>query len=75
GKTYIIRRECMLIAKVEGLWVRTHARILDKIGNDEKGKKIEVLFGALAMEEWGIHPVPEEERLDMTHYPKEFLEF
>jgi hypothetical protein len=31
--------------------------------------------GKLAMQQWGIRPVPDEERLDLTHYPKEFVEF
>ena len=55
--------------------IRGHARVLDKIGIDEDGKRIDVLIGALTMQEWGIRPIPDEERLDMTHYPKEFVEF
>ena len=31
------------------------------------------LFGALAMRPWGIGPVPDEERLDLSHYPDEFV--
>jgi hypothetical protein len=27
------------------------------------------------MQRWGIRPVPDEERLDMTHYPEEFVEY
>jgi hypothetical protein len=27
------------------------------------------------MQQWSIHPIPVEERLDMTHFPKEFVEF
>ena len=49
--------------------------VLDKIGLDEEGKPIEVLFGALAMQEWGIRLIPEHEKLDMSHYPTEFVEF
>lgn len=30
---------------------------------------------ALGMQQWGIRPVPDEERLDMSHYPEEFVEF
>ena len=33
------------------------------------------VHGTLAMQEWGIVPIPREERLDMTHYPREFVEF
>lgn len=62
-------------AEVEGRPISTHVMVIDKIGNDEDGKPIEVLFGALAMQQWGIRPVPDEEKLDMSHYPDEFVEF
>jgi hypothetical protein len=62
-------------AVVEGHQISTHVMVVDKIGQDEDGKPIEVLFGALAMQQWGIRPVPDEERLDLSHYPDEFLEF
>ena len=52
-----------------------HALVIDEIGKDENGTPIEILFGALAMQQWGIRPVPDEERLDLSHYPKEFVEF
>jgi len=53
----------------------THAMVVDEIGKDDEGKSIDVLFGALAMQQWGIRPIPDAERLDLTHYPKEFVEF
>lgn len=49
--------------------------MIEDIGRDENGRTIEILFGALAMQQWGIRPVPDEERLDLTHYPDEFVEF
>ncbi len=64
-----------LTAEVQGHKLFTTAMVIDEIGKDEDGKPIEVLFGALAMQNWGIRPVPDEERLDLTHYPKEFVEF
>jgi hypothetical protein len=65
----------IVTALVEGKPVWMSSCILDEIGKDEEGKRIEVLFGALAMQRWGIRPVPDEERLDMTHYPEEFVEY
>ncbi len=65
----------VLEAEVEGKPISTNALVLDQIGQDEDGKQIEVLFGALAMQEWGIRLIPEHEKLDMSHYPKEFVEF
>jgi len=75
GKLHKVTKECRLTCLVEGLPVRTLARVLEEIGEDEEGRRIEILFGALTMQEWGIRPIPDEERLDMTHYPKEFVEY
>lgn len=75
GEVHRVTKECLLKCLVEGLPIRTHARVLKKIGTDERGKKIDVLIGALAMQEWGIIPIPADERLDMTNYPREFVEF
>lgn len=75
GKVYKVTKECRLTCLVEGLPVRTLARVLEEIGEDEEGRRIEILLGALTMQEWGIRPIPDEERLDMTHYPREFVEY
>lgn len=65
----------LLEAEVEGRRISTHAMVIDEIGNDENGTPIEILFGALAMQQWGIRLIPEQEKLDLTHYPEEFVEF
>ncbi len=65
----------ILEGEIEGRPITTHALVLEDIGRDDKGRNIEILFGALAMQQWGIRPVPDEERLDLTHYPDEFVEF
>ncbi|MBI4649277.1 MAG: hypothetical protein HY738_22440, partial [Bacteroidia bacterium] len=75
GKEHLLNKGFFLQAKVDGYSVEMDSYILEEIGRDEDGKLIEVLFGALAMQKWGIRPVPDEERLDMTHYSKEFVEF
>ena len=68
-------RTTLLQAEVEGHLISTHAMVVDKIDKDEDGRRIEILFGALAMQQWGIRPVPDEERLDLSHYPDGFVEF
>lgn len=68
-------RTALLEAQVEGHSISTHAMVIDEIGTDEDGRRIEILFGALAMQQWGIRPIPDEERLDLSHYPEEFVEF
>ena len=65
----------LLEAEVEGHRISTHAMVIDDIGSDEDGNPIEILFGALAMQQWGIRPIPDEEKLDLSHYPDEFIEF
>jgi len=65
----------LLEAEIQGHSISTHALVLEEIGKDEDGTPIEILFGALAMQQWGIRPIPDEERLDFSHYPEEFLEF
>ncbi len=75
GGVKVANQAAVLDAEVQGYRISTHAMVIDDIGKDEKGKRIDVLLGALAMQQWGIRPVPDEERLDMTHYPKEFVEY
>jgi hypothetical protein len=65
----------LLEAEIQGHSISTHALVIGEIGKDEDGKPIEILFGALAMQQWGIRPIPDEERLDLSHYPDEFVEF
>jgi hypothetical protein len=67
GKVHSVTRTCLLFADIDGRAVETHASVIDEIGKDEDGRAIEVLFGALAMQEWGIRLDVPNERLDMTH--------
>jgi hypothetical protein len=75
GKVHEATQAAVLDAEIEGCRISTHAMVLDEIGKDEEGRPIDVLFGALAMQQWGIRPIPDKEKLDMSHYSKEFLEF
>ena len=67
--------EAVLHAEIEGHQVSTYALVIPTIGRDEDGNQIEILFGALAMQQWGIKLNPPEEKLDLTNYPEEFVEF
>ena len=75
GEVKETNTSAILEAEIEGRPISTHALVIDKIGKDEDGKPIEILFGALSMQQWGIRPIPGEERLDLSRYPEEFLEF
>jgi len=48
--------------------IATHALVIDEIAQGEDGKPIEILFGALAMQQWN-QPVPTKEKLDLSHLP------
>jgi hypothetical protein len=75
GNVHDLHETCTLIGTVEGRSIDIDAYVIDSLGADESGRPIEILFGALAMQKWGIRPIPDEERLDLTHYPREFIEF
>ena len=75
GKNRTADRMCNLEGFVEGRRVAVQAFVIDELGRDEKGRAIELLFGALAMQQWNIRVIPDEERLDLTHYPEEFIEY
>jgi hypothetical protein len=75
GSIREINLEALLHARIEGHSISTYALVLNNIGEDEEGKPIEILFGALAMQQWGIKLNPAEEKLDLTHYPENFVEF
>ncbi len=75
GQSHHILNDCRLECTIDGFPILAHARVLEEIGADEDGKRIEVLMGALTMQEWGIRLNMEEEKLDLSHYPKEFIEF
>ena len=75
GETKISTDAAVLVGEVEGKVFHTEAMIIDRIGDDEEGQPIEILFGSLAMQQWGIRLIPETESLDLSHYPSEFVEF
>jgi hypothetical protein len=75
GTVREMNTEAVLHADIEGHTVSTYALVIPAIGRDEDGKSIEILFGALAMQQWGIKLNPPEEKLDLTNYPEEFVEF
>jgi hypothetical protein len=75
GSVKETNQAALLEGEIEGHSFSTHALVIQEIGKDEDGTPIEVLFGALAMQQWGIRLNPAEEKLDLSHYPEEFLEF
>ena len=75
GETKQSTEAAVLIGQIQNKTFHTEAMVIDRIGTDEEGKLIEILFGALAMQQWGIRLVPETETIDLSNFPSEFLEF
>jgi hypothetical protein len=75
GGTHQIKQYALLEGEVEEYKIDTEAYVVNEIGEDENDREIEILFGALAMQKWGIIINMKEEKLDFSHYPKEFVEF
>ncbi len=75
GRVKVTTCTALLQAEVRGCPISTHALVVDEIGKDDDGRPIEILFGALAMQQWGIRPIPDEERLDLSHYHEVFTKF
>jgi hypothetical protein len=50
-KERIVRDAAMLQAEIEGHPIVTQSVVIEDIGKDEDGKPLEILFGALAMQQ------------------------
>ena len=76
GNLHTITRDCRLVALVDGKPVEVRAYVIDRIGRDRRARRdFDVLFGARAMQDWGIELNLKRERLDLSGYPGEFVEF
>ncbi len=74
GKTFIIEEGGALIGTVEGYGIAVSALVIDHLFPDEHGRPIEIIFGAEAMELWGIGIDMANKRLDFTYYAQEAVE-
>ena len=75
GKAHQIDVACFVQARVEGQPVEFQANVIDAIGKNEEGRDIDLIFGALAMQLWGIKLDVPNEKLDLTHLAHDFVEF
>jgi hypothetical protein len=75
GRTFEVKIHCSIQGAIEGLEFHTEAVPIDEIGNVD-GRKIDIIIGALTMEEWEIIPNPKEGTLDLSGLKRrEFTEF
>jgi len=76
GRSFQIDEACALNCAIDGLQFDIEAHPVGEIGTDEKGRRIDGIIGALAMEKWGLTPDPRTGLIDLTLLRKrEFTEF
>lgn len=74
GSKHRIRKTCGLQGTIRSKSVTLTAYVLPDIGVDGAGRSIDVLFGANAMQDFGIRLIPETEEVDLSHYHRELYE-
>lgn len=74
-KAHQVNQICLLFAEIEGHSVDLQARVIDEIGSDEDGRTIDIILGALAMQEWGIRLDVPNDKLDWSRYTTDFVEY
>ena len=75
GKIIEVQEYCSIEGKIDGLVFHTEVIPIDEVGKAD-GKEIDVLIGALTMEEWEIIPNPTDATLDLAGLKRrEFTEF
>lgn len=75
GKIIEVKEHCSIQGKIEGLLFHTEVIPIDEVGRVD-GKVVDVLIGALTMEEWEIIPNPRDATLDLSGLKRrEFTEY
>jgi hypothetical protein len=78
GRVIEVEEVSLIEGKIEGFGFHTEVIPIDEIGK-VNGKAVDVLIGALTMEEWEIIPNPKDASLDLSGLKRreftEFLEF
>lgn len=75
GRVFEVEEHCSIEGKIEGLEFHTEVIPVDEVGK-VNGKIVDVLVGALTMEEWEIIPNPKNGTLDLSGLKRrEFTEF
>lgn len=80
SETHKITESCILPIKIDGQGFAIQAFVVKSIGGGRKpseiNRKIDILFGAVMMEEWDIKLDPKKKKLDLSGLEKrEFLSF
>jgi len=75
GERENIISACLIDGEIQGNHLFYWAFVIDDLGLDEKGREIELLLGATEMQRWNIKIDLQEEKLDLSRFRKEFIEY
>jgi hypothetical protein len=76
GELHRIQEVATLQTYVEGKYMVFDAYVLNFLGVDRKARRpIDILFGAHDMQLWGIELDLKREKLDLSFYSRDFVEF
>ncbi len=75
GETRSIHEACFIYGELQNERLFCWALVVEELGLDEQNKEVDMLFGAMEMQRWNIRVNPGEERLDLSGFRKEFIEY
>lgn len=75
GRRRKVVEHCTVTGSLLGHRLFLDALVIPEIRRGDQGRSIEILVGALAMQLWGIELDLRHERLDLSNFSKEFVEF
>ncbi|MDH7486443.1 MAG: hypothetical protein QHJ81_09245 [Anaerolineae bacterium] len=75
GERREIQEACFIYGELQGKRLFCWALVIEELGLDEQDKEIDMLFGAIEMQRWNIRIDPLEERLDLSGFREEFIEY
>lgn len=73
GRIYRIAEVCLVECAIDGLPFDIEAHPVEDLGFDERGRRIDAIIGALAMEKWALTPNPKTGEIDLTALKKREL--
>jgi hypothetical protein len=74
GKTRSIHEACFIYGELQGKRLFCWGLVVEELGLDEQ-EEIDMLLGAVEMQRWNIRIDPREERLDLSGFREEFIEY
>jgi hypothetical protein len=75
GEKRNIYEACLVYGELQGRKLFCSALVIEELELDEQNREIDMLFGTIEMQRWNIRIDPREERLDLSGFREEFIEY